>query len=80
MSQRARWTIVIVLLVPAVVLPLLVGIYARTDPTLLGFPYFYWFQFLLIPVVAILTTTAYLLTKGERPPADSEDDETSALR
>jgi hypothetical protein len=68
MSSSARWTIVVVLLVPAVVLPLLVGVYDRTDPELWGFPFYYWFQFLLIPVAAVLTTTAYWLTRTEDPP------------
>ena len=45
--------------------PLLVGIYARNDPKLWGFPFFYWFQFLLIPVAAALTTVAYQGTKGD---------------
>ena len=63
MSHRARWTLVLVLLTPAVVLPLLVGIYDRTDPELFGFPFFYWFQFALIPVAAILTSAAYRLTR-----------------
>ena len=83
MSSSARWTIVVVLLVPAVVLPLLVGVYARTDPQLWGFPFYYWFQFLLIPVAAVLTTTAYLLTRGdERPPdgAGRDDDPAEAIR
>jgi len=80
MSQRARWTLVIVLLTPAVVLPLLVGVYDRTDPELWGFPFYYWFQFALIPVAAILTTVAYRLTEGERPPANSADDDTEAIR
>jgi hypothetical protein len=68
MSSSARWTIVVVLLVPAVVLPLLVGVYDRTDPELWGFPFYYWFQFLLIPVVAVLTSVAYWLTRTEDPP------------
>ena len=80
MSQRARWTLVLVLLTPAVVLPLLVGIYARTDPELFGFPFFFWFQFALIPVAAILTTAAYQLTRHEHPPADSTRDRTEAIR
>jgi hypothetical protein len=80
MSQRARWTLVLVLLTPAVVLPLLVGIYARTDPELFGFPFFFWFQFALIPVAAILTTAAYRLTRHEHPPADSTRDRTEAIR
>jgi hypothetical protein len=79
-SQRVRWTIVIVLLIPAVVLPLLVGIYDRVDPELFGFPFYYWFQFLLVPIAATLTTAAYRLTQGERPPASSQDDETEAIR
>ncbi len=80
MSQRARWTLVLVLLTPAVVLPLLVGIYARTDPELFGFPFFFWFQFALIPVAAVLTTAAYQLTRHEHPPADSTRDRTEAIR
>jgi hypothetical protein len=80
MSRTVRWTIVMVLLVPAIVLPLLVGIYARTDPKLWGFPFFFWFQFLLIPVAAVLTTCAYLLTTGDDRPADHEDDPVEAIR
>ena len=80
MSSSTRWTIVVVLLAPAIVLPLLVGIYARTDPELWGFPFFFWFQFLLIPVAAVLTTCAYLVTKGDERPADHEDDAVGTIR
>lgn len=83
MSSSTRWTIVLVLLVPAVVLPLLVGVYDRTDPELWGFPFYYWFQFLLIPVAAVLTTGAYQLTKGDQRPrteADRDADPTETLR
>ncbi len=80
MSQRARWAVVVALLVPPVVLPLLVGIYDRTDPELFGFPFYYWFQFALIPMAAALTTAAYHLTQGERPPADEAHDESEAIR
>ena len=80
MSTSVRWTIVLVLLVPAVVLPLLVGVYDRTDPELWGFPFYYWFQFLLIPVAALLTTVAYRLTLGDERPPDSEDDPVETIR
>lgn len=80
MSTSTRWTIVVVLLLPAIVLPLLVGIYDRNDPELWGFPFYYWFQFLLIPVAAVLTTTAYLLTKGDERPPEREDDPVETLR
>jgi hypothetical protein len=80
MSTRARWTIVVVLLIPPIVLPLLVGIYDRNDPELWGFPFYYWFQFLLIPIAAVLTTAAYQLTKGDPRPPESKDDPVETIR
>ncbi|HEX5087436.1 MAG TPA: DUF3311 domain-containing protein [Nocardioides sp.] len=80
MSSSTRWTIVVVLLLPAIVLPLLVGIYARSEPDLWGFPFFFWFQFLLIPVAALLTTAAYQLTKSDPRPPENENDPVETLR
>ena len=66
------WVVIVVILVPAVVVPLWVPLYLRTDPTLWGFPFFYWFQFLLIPCAAAVTIIAYLLSRtAERQ--DRED-------
>jgi hypothetical protein len=70
MTSSTRWTIALVLLVPAVVLPLLVGVYNRTDPELWGFPFYYWFQFLLIPIAAALTVSAYLITREDEKRGD----------
>lgn len=64
MASRRRWILVAALLAPAVVLPLWVPLYDREDPTLLGFPFYYWFQFLLIVVAVALTVPAYVLAKG----------------
>jgi uncharacterized membrane protein YhdT len=64
MSQTARWTLIVILLVPAIVVPLLVGLYDRTDPELFGFPFYFWFQLALIPAAMVLTVIAYLLDKG----------------
>ena len=64
MSSSARWTLIVVLLAPAVVLPLLVPIYDSEDPTLLGFPFYYWFQLAMIPVAVVLTVIAYYLAKA----------------
>ena len=70
-SSSSRWLVIYVLLAPAVVLPLWVSLYDRTDPTLLGFPFYYWFQFALIPVAAACTTGAYYLARGAEPgPSD----------
>jgi hypothetical protein len=51
----------VVLLAPAVVVPLWVPIYRRTDPTFVGFPFFFWFQFALIIGTVVLTVSAYLV-------------------
>jgi uncharacterized membrane protein YhdT len=67
MSSSARWTLIVVLLAPAVVLPLLVPLYDSEDPTLIGFPFYFWFQLALIPVAVVLTVIAYYLAKaGDR--------------
>lgn len=83
-SPLAPWLPVLLLLAPAIVLPLVVPIYAREDPTFVGFPFYYWFQFLLIVVAVALTVPAFLLSKrvdrGERvrhglppePPGDPD--------
>jgi membrane protein implicated in regulation of membrane protease activity len=63
-SSRGLWALILVLLAPAVVLPLWVGLYDRTDPHLAGFPFYFWFQFALILVAAVLTFAAYLLAKA----------------
>jgi hypothetical protein len=62
-SSRALWILVGILLVPPIVVPLLVGLYDKEDPTLWGFPFYYWFQFLLIPCAAAFTVTAYFVAK-----------------
>ncbi len=62
-SSRGLWALVLVLLAPAVVVPLLVPLYDKTDPTLWGFPFFYWFQFALILGSAVLTVTAFAVAR-----------------
>jgi uncharacterized membrane protein YhdT len=61
-TSRALWILVLVLLTPAVVVPLLVPLYDQTDPTLFGFPFYYWFQFALVLGAAVLTGLAYLVS------------------
>jgi uncharacterized membrane protein len=60
---NAAWTVVGVLLAIGIVVPLLVFIYDQEDPTLWGFPFYYWFQFLLIPIVSALTYTAFKISE-----------------
>lgn len=41
-------------------------LYAREHPMLRGFPFFYWYQLAWIPLVAVLSTVAYLLVRRSR--------------
>lgn len=47
----------ILLLIPCLV-ALAVPFYNRVDPQLLGFPFFYWFPLLLVPVSALFIYAA----------------------
>src|SRR6476660_7438319 len=56
------WALIVVILLPAVVLPLWVPLYDKTDPTLFGFPFFFWFQFARILMSAVLPVIAFSLS------------------
>jgi len=58
----------VLLLAPFVGL-LWVPFYNRATPKLFGFPFFYWYQFIWVPVTALLTLLVYAAT---RPPNDEE--------
>jgi hypothetical protein len=51
--------------VPTVV-ALLVPFYNRREPTLLGLPFFYWFQLACVLLMIVVVTIVYLFTKGRR--------------
>jgi hypothetical protein len=54
---------VTVLLVIGIAGALWVPLYARSAPKLGDFPFFYWFQLIWMPVVALLVWVSYLLTR-----------------
>jgi len=60
-DTRGRWALIVVLLLPAIVLPLWVSLYDREDPTLGGWPFFFWFQMALILLAVSLTLPAYFV-------------------
>ena len=66
-SDRSPWNW---LLLVGIVLPLLVPIYNKVEPTLFGWPFFYWFQLLLVGVGVLVTSTVYRLTR--RSAADQQ--------
>ena len=59
-STAAPWLLVI----PFIGL-LWVPFYNFHDPTLLGFPFFYWYQLAWVPVTALLTWIAYRSGRDE---------------
>ncbi|MGA8210538.1 MAG: DUF3311 domain-containing protein [Nocardioidaceae bacterium] len=60
------WVTVAGLLGVGIVVPLLVFVYDREEPTLLGFPFFYWFQFMMIPIVSAMTFTAFRISEAAK--------------
>jgi hypothetical protein len=67
--RTGAWILVTILLLVAVLGTLIVPIYARSAPKLGSFPFFYWYQLLWVPVVALLTTICYLITTRVARPA-----------
>ena len=63
-DTRSTWIVVGVLLAVGAVVPLLVWTYDSESPSIGGFPFFYWFQFLLIPIVSALTFVAFKLSEA----------------
>jgi hypothetical protein len=58
-----RWYLLLALPFLGLLIP---SIYAREDPELLGFPFFYWYQFAWVIVAAAITILVYLKTKVDR--------------
>ena len=62
-KHAGTWLVIAVVLAAALSGTLWVPCYNHTSPTLGGFPFFYWYQLMLVPIVAILSGVAYLLSK-----------------
>ncbi|MEU2773661.1 DUF3311 domain-containing protein [Streptomyces sp. NPDC007162] len=58
--------VIVVCLVAPFVAMLWVGSYARTDPTFIGIPFFYWYQMLWVLISTALTVTAYQLWQRDQ--------------
>jgi hypothetical protein len=43
-----------------------VGSYAKTDPTFIGIPFFYWYQMLWVLISTALTMIAYTLWRRDQ--------------
>ena len=62
-SDYNRWNWL--LLIP-IVLPLLTFVYNRETPTLLGFPFFFWFQMLFAPLAVVVSVAVLYLARRSR--------------
>jgi uncharacterized membrane protein len=59
-----RVVVTVAVVVPLVAL-LWVSSYNKKEPEFLGFPFFYWYQFLWVFLTAALTFIAYLFVKRD---------------
>jgi magnesium-transporting ATPase (P-type) len=62
-THVGTWIVITIVLVAALIGTLWVPFYNHLTPALGGFPFFYWYQLLWVPIVAILSAIAYALTK-----------------
>ena len=62
-KHTGTWIVIAILLAAGVIGTLWVPFYNHLTPVLGGFPFFYWYQLMWVPIVAILAGTAYLLSR-----------------
>ncbi|HEU5388573.1 MAG TPA: DUF3311 domain-containing protein [Streptosporangiaceae bacterium] len=82
-TRLGTWIAIAVLLAAALIGTLWVPFYNHLTPKLGGFPFFYWYQLMWVPIVAILCAIAYLLSRlaqrGSAPPEVASSDGARAL-
>jgi hypothetical protein len=59
-THHRRWYLLLAIPFLALLYP---PLYARHDPELLGFPFFYWYQLAWVPLTAALTVLVYRRTR-----------------
>lgn len=65
MVTPVRVVIALCLVAPFVAM-LWVGSYAKTDPVVIGIPFFYWYQMLWVLISTALTMVAYQLWQRDQ--------------
>ena len=60
------WIAITVVLAASVIATLWVPFYNHLSPAFRDFPFFYWYQLMWVPIVAILSAVAYLLSRVAR--------------
>ena len=64
-AKPAPYVIAGILIAIAIIMPLIVPLYAFAEPTLWGLPFFYWYQLLWVFIAAGLLGIAYLIMRKE---------------
>ena len=64
--RKVAFPLVNLLLLVPLVGVLIPPIFNTRDPELLGFPFFYWYQLLWVPISVLCTLIVYRATKGTR--------------
>lgn len=67
-SDRSPWNWLLVL---PIVVPLLVPLYNRMEPTLFGWPLFYWLQLSFVALGVVCTSLVYRATKRSKADRDA---------
>lgn len=57
------WNLLLLLPLVATLFP---AFYNKTEPTLAGWPFFYWYQMVAIPLSVLVTIIVYRATRGDR--------------
>jgi hypothetical protein len=60
--RTGTWVLITVLVLISILGTLIVPIYARSSPYIGAFPFFYWYQLLWVPFVAIMMAICYLVS------------------
>jgi hypothetical protein len=79
-GRSARRIVIAILLVIAMAGTLGVPIYARSRPELGGFPFFYWYQLILVPAVALTCWLCSVLLRAAPPSEPRPGDSGEPLR
>ncbi|MGH3767517.1 MAG: DUF3311 domain-containing protein [Pseudonocardiaceae bacterium] len=58
----SRWNLLLLVPLVALVTPL----FNRDEPRVFGFPFFYWMQFLFIPLGVVCVAVVYVRTRERR--------------
>jgi hypothetical protein len=71
--RTGTWVLITVLVLISILGTLIVPIYARSSPYIGAFPFFYWYQLLWVPFVAVLMAICYLIsTRGSHSSASGQ--------